>query len=251
MVCYTTNMSNYKIIVQYNGANYSGWQVQENKNTIQGCLQQAIYNVTAENTEVNGCGRTDAGVSAMAAVANFFINQEFEPNKLGRAINAHLPADIAVLSCEIVPDAFNARFDAKSKTYHYYFYISGTRNPLLDKFALQVKNANVADMMDACKHLVGTHDFKSFVARNSGKTNFERTIYNAGIEQVNGNLYRFSVCGNGFLYNMVRIIMGTLILIGEGKRKPDAIRDIMLAKDRTKAGKTVDPIGLMIYNVEY
>ena len=244
-------MSNYKIVVQYNGTNYSGWQVQENKSTIQGCIQQAIFNVTAESVEVIGCGRTDAGVSAMAAVANFFIDQDFEPNKLGRAINAHLPADIAVLSCEVVSDTFNARFDAKSKTYHYYFYVSGARNPILDKFALQVKNANVEDMQNACKHLVGTHNFKSFVARNSGKTNFERTIYSAQIEQVSGNLYRFSVSGNGFLYNMVRIIMGTLILIGEGKRAHGAMRDIIAAKDRTKAGKTVDPVGLMLYTVEY
>lgn len=244
-------MKNYKIIVQYNGANYSGWQVQENKSTIQGCLQQAIFNVTQENVEVVGSGRTDAGVSAIAQTANFFLEQDFEPNKLGRAINAHLPADIAVQSVEIVDNNFNSRFNAKSKTYNYYFYVSGARKPLYDSFALQVKQANIADMQSACAHIIGTKNFKSFVARNSGKTNFERTVFECKIEQVQDCLYRLVICGNGFLYNMVRIIMGTLILIGEGKRKSGAMADIILAQDRTKAGKTVEPVGLVLSSVEY
>lgn len=244
-------MANYKIIVQYNGTNYSGWQVQEGKATIQGCLQQSIFNVTKENVEVIGSGRTDAGVSAVGQVANFVLNQDFEPNKLGRAINAHLPVDIAVQSAEVVSDSFNSRFSAKNKTYHYYFYVSNNRMPLYDTFALQVKNANVQDMIDACEHIVGTHNFKSFVARNSGKTNFERTVYQAKIEQVDGCLYRLVISGNGFLYNMVRIIMGTLILVGEGKRKPSTMADIIRAQDRAKAGKTVEPVGLVLYNVEY
>ncbi len=244
-------MANYKIVVQYNGANYSGWQIQENKSTIQGCLQQAIFNVTGSNVEVIGSGRTDAGVSAVGQVANFVLDVQMEAGKLGRAINAHLPADIAVQSVEIVEDSFNARFSAKNKTYHYYFYVSGSRKPLYDNFALQVKKANVQDMQSACEYIVGTHDFKSFVARNSGKNNFTRTVYSAKIEQVADCLYRLVISGNGFLYNMVRIVMGTLILIGEGKRKPSAMADIILAKDRTKAGKTVEPVGLVLSSVEY
>ena len=244
-------MANYKIIVQYKGTNYSGWQIQEGKNTIQGALQQAIFNVTGESVEVVGSGRTDAGVSAIAQVANFEIKQDFEPNKLGRAINAHLPADIAVQSAQIVDEKFNSRFNAKQKTYHYYFYVSNNRMPLYDGFALQVKQANVADMQEACKYIVGTYNFKSFVARNSGKTNFERTVFECKIERVENCLYRLIITGNGFLYNMVRIVMGTLILVGEGKRKPSAMADIILAKDRTKAGKTVEPIGLVLHSVKY
>lgn len=244
-------MKNYKMIVQYNGKNYSGWQVQENKQTIQGCLEQAIFDVTAEKVAVMGSGRTDAGVSAIGQVANFFLEQEFEPNKLGRAINAHLPQDIAVLSVEIAPDGFNSRFCAKTKTYNYYFYVSQTRKPLLDNFALQIKNANVQDMQSACEYIVGTHNFRSFVARNSGKTSFERSVYECKVENVSNDLYRLVISGNGFLYNMVRIIMGTLILVGEGKRKPSAMADIILAQDRTKAGKTVDPVGLVLQKVEY
>lgn len=244
-------MKNYKMIVQYNGKNYSGWQIQENKSTIQGCLEHAIFNVTGENVSVVGSGRTDAGVSALGQVANFFIEQEFEPGKLGRAINAHLPQDISVDSVEIVDDKFNSRFCAKTKTYNYYFYVSPTRKPLLDKFALQVKYANISDMQLACEYIVGTHNFKSFVARNSGKTCFERTVNTCTITNIGDCLYKLEISGNGFLYNMVRIIMGTLILIGEGKRKPSAMADIILAQDRTKAGKTVEPVGLVLQKVEY
>lgn len=244
-------MANYKIIVQYDGKNYSGWQKQTQKNTIQGCLEEAVNLVTGEVVEVVGSGRTDAGVSAIMQVANFHIKSEFEPNKLARALNARLPQDISVQSAEIVADDFNSRFCAKTKTYNYYFYVSQLRKSLLDNFALQIKNANVLDMQKACEYVVGTHDFRSFVARNSGKTCFERTVFECKIENVKDCLYKLVISGNGFLYNMVRIIMGTLILVGEGKRKPSAMTDIILAKDRTKAGKTVSPIGLVLEKVEY
>ena len=244
-------MTNYKIIIEYNGKNYSGWQVQENKQTIQQTLQDAIKNVTGEEVLVVGSGRTDSGVSAVGQVANFCLQKEIEPNKLTKAINAHLPQDIAVQSTQVVDISFNARFNAKSKTYNYYFYVSQNRKPLYDDFALQVKYANIDSMQKACKYLIGTHDFKSFVARNSGKTNFERTIYNAQISNVTDCLYKFSITGSGFLYNMVRIVMGTLIMIGEGKRTSGAMLDIIHAKDRTKAGKTVPAIGLQLFKVEY
>lgn len=239
------------IVVQYNGTNYSGWQVQEGKKTIAGCLQDAIKAVTCEDVLVVGSGRTDAGVSAFAQVANFVMEKDIDCSKLISAINAHLPKEIAVLSAEVVSDDFSARFSAKSKTYAYYFYPSVVRKPLYDNFALQTKLLNISDMNEACKYLLGEHDFKSFVARNSGKTNFVRIIYDAKIENVADDLYRLVICGNGFLYNMVRIIMGTLIMIGEGKRNPIQMKEIIDSKDRTKAGKTVAPIGLTMLKVEY
>lgn len=244
-------MNNYKIVVQYDGKNYSGWQKQQNKQTIQSELERAIYEISGENVEVVGSGRTDAGVSAMAQVANFIIEKHFDESKLVLALNAHLPQDISVLSAEQVDENFNARFSAKKKTYNYYFYVSNVRNPILDRFALQVKRADVDKMKDACKYLVGKNDYKSFVARNSGKTNFERTIFDANITNVVDNLYYFSITGDGFLYNMVRIIMGTLILVGENKRKPEEIKSIIDSKDRTKAGKTVSPVGLILTVVNY
>ncbi len=250
-ICYTKSMNNYKITVQYNGKNYSGWQIQDGKDTIEGRLSIAIKAVTGKDIKVVGSGRTDAGVSAIAQVANFLLDADWDCQKLIKAINAHLPNDIAVLDVQLAEEDFNARFSAKTKTYNYYFYVSSERNPILDQFALQVKYAEIFNMQSACKYLIGTKDYKSFVARNSGKTDFTRTIYSAEINQVKDNLYVFEICGNGFLYNMVRIIMGTLISVGEGKITPIDIQNIIKSKDRTKAGKTVPAVGLMLKCVSY
>ncbi|MBQ8468938.1 MAG: tRNA pseudouridine(38-40) synthase TruA [Clostridia bacterium] len=243
-------MKNYKIVVEYVGKNYSGWQIQDKKNTIEGNLTRAVKEISGEDATVFGSGRTDAGVSAAGQVANFCIEKNFEPQKLVLALNAHLPEDISVKSAEVVDLNFNARFSAKRKTYRYYFYVSPSRSAILDQFALQVKKANIQKMQAACKFLVGTKNFKSFVARNSGKTNFERTIFDAKIVQ-NGDLYFFEITGSGFLYNMVRIIMGTLIAVGEEKITPQHVETIIEQQDRTKAGKTVPPVGLVLYGVDY
>ena len=244
-------MSNYKIIVEYTGKNYSGWQIQAGKTTIEGELVRAIVEISGEKVAVVGSGRTDAGVRACGQVANFLLKKSFDPNKLVLALNAHLPNDISIKSAEIVADDFNARFAAKRKTYEYYFYVAASRSSIYDEFALQTKRADITKMQQACKYLVGEHDFSSFVARNSGKTNFVRTIFDAKIEQVGDNLHKFIICGNGFLYNMVRIIMGTLIAVGEGKIAPEDVGKIIDAKDRTKAGKTVSAVGLCLASVEY
>lgn len=244
-------MKNYKIIVEYNGKNYSGWQQQENKHTIQGELERAIKEVTGETVQVVGSGRTDAGVSAYRQVANFILSKDFGVSKICLALNAHLPEDISVKEAQEVDLSFSARFSAKKKTYHYYFYLSKTRQPIFDGFALQVKKADIQKMQQACEYLIGEHDYESFVARNSGKTNFIRQIFDAKIENVADNLYRFSITGNGFLYNMVRIIVGTLIMIGEGKKAPEDMKQIIDAKDRTVAGKTVPAVGLVLFDVEY
>ena len=244
-------MENYKIIVEYVGKNYSGWQIQDGKETIEGNLLRAIKEISGEETTVYGSGRTDAGVRAAFQVASFCLKKIFGPQKLVLALNAHLPDDISVRSAEIVSDNFNARFSAKKKTYRYYFYISPNRSAIFDQFALQVKRADITKMKDSCKYLVGEKDFQSFVARNSGKTNFVRTIFDAKINHVENELYFFEITGSGFLYNMVRIIMGTLIACGEEKIQPSDVEKIIKAKDRTKAGKTVSPVGLCLANVEY
>lgn len=244
-------MKNYKIIISYVGKNYSGWQIQDGKDTIEGRLMSAIKAVSGEDVVVYGSGRTDAGVRAIGQVASFCMQKEFEPSKLVLALNNHLPSDISVLNAQVVADDFNARFSAKTKTYEYYFYVSPYRNAIFDQFALQVKRADIQKMQQACKFLIGEQDFKSFVAQNSGKTNFVRTVHSAQIEQIEGDLHKFIICGNGFLYNMVRIIMGTLIAVGEGKFQPNDVKQIIAAKDRTKAGKTVPAIGLCLAKVEY
>jgi tRNA pseudouridine38-40 synthase len=244
-------MQNYRITIQYVGASYSGWQIQDGKATIQGELERAIAEATGEVAAVVGSGRTDAGVSAIGQVANFFLQKSWQPQKLVYAINAHLPADISVLQAEVVSPDFNARFCAKTKTYEYYFYMSNVRQPLLDRFALKTRLLNILAMQEACKYLVGEHDYTSFVARNSGKNNFVRTIYDAKIVQIKDNLYKFVVCGNGFLYNMVRIIVGTLLEIGENKHSPQHMADVIAAKSRPLAGKTVPSIGLFMKQVDY
>ena len=244
-------MNNYKVTIEYLGKNYSGWQIQEGKTTIEGEITRAVKEISGEEAIIVGSGRTDAGVRAIGQVANFKIEKEFEPTKLIMALNNHLPQDISIKSAELVSDDFNARFSAKRKTYEYYFYVSPVRSSIFDEFALQVKRADTSKMQQACKHFVGEHDFSSFVASNSGKTNFVRTIFDAKIECVEGNLHKLIICGNGFLYNMVRIIMGTIILAGEGKIEPSDIAKIIEAKDRTKAGKTVSPVGLCLASVEY
>lgn len=244
-------MQNYKIEVSYDGAAFSGWQIQDGKNTIQQNLQAAIEKISGEKVAVVGSGRTDAGVSAVKQVANFFMEKEFECDKLVHAINAHLPTQIAVLSAIKVEDGFNARFSAKKKTYAYYFYTSCVRNPLLDKFALKCKPLDVNLMQQACKLLIGEKNFKSFVAANSGKSNFIRTVYSASICKVFDNVYKFEICGNGFLYNMVRIIMGTLIDIGLGKISLEELENIIKAENRSLAGKTVPAKFLILMNLEY
>ncbi len=245
-------MQNYKLQVMYNGKNYSGWQIQDGKSTIEGCLTRAIKDFSGQDVVVVGSGRTDAGVSAFAQVANVKLQKQMPEQKLMHAINSHLPADIRVTGVQKVDGNFNARFSAKVKTYHYYFYTSLVNQPLLDAFALKTRqNLDIKSIKKACKYLVGTKNFKSFVAARSGKTNFERTITSAKIQKVGKNLYRLSISGTGFLYNMVRIIMGTLIMVGEGKRTPADFKAIIAAQDRTKAGKTVPPTGLILYNVKY
>lgn len=244
-------MFNYKIIVQYNGEGFSGWQKQQGRQTIQEALESAVLEFSGEQTEVVGSGRTDAGVSAVGQVANFKLAKEYPVQKIVYAMNNYLPESISVLDCEIVAEDFNSRFSAKNKTYHYYFYTSNVRMPLLDKFALKCKPLNTEAMSQACKAVIGTHDFKSFVAARSGKTDFVRTITDCKIEHVQDNIYRLAVSGTGFLYNMVRIIMGTLIMIGEGKRELADMTKIIEAQDRTKAGKTVPPTGLVLAEVKY
>ena len=244
-------MYNYKIVVEYDGSNYSGWQKQTGRATIQQALEDAVFSLSGEHAEVVGSGRTDAGVSAVGQVANFKIDKLFSTQKLVYALNSKLPADISVQSAELASEDFSSRFSAKQKTYQYYFYTSLARKPLLDKFALKCKPLNIGAMQEACKYVVGTKDFTSFVAANSGKTDFVRTVLDCNLQQVADCTYRLEITGTGFLYNMVRIIMGTLIMIGEGKRTPEDMAKIIEAKNRQLAGKTVPAKGLVLKQVNY
>ena len=242
-----------KLVIEYDGTNYSGWQKQDGVKTIEGELEKVLSKVVQKPVVLYASGRTDAGVSAKAQVAHFEVADDFVFDKFSflGSVNFFLPSDILVKTAEIVSDEFDARFTVKKKTYRYYFYISRFERPLYQKYLRVNDNADVKLMNDACKFLIGEHDFKSFVARKSGKTNFIRTIYDAKILDFTDDLYALEITGNGFLYNMVRIIMGTLIKIGTKKLNPSIMADIINEKCRADAGKTVSGLPLILYSVDY
>ena len=242
-----------KIVIEYDGKNYSGWQIQDGQTTIQGELERVISDVVGQKIVLYASGRTDAGVSARAQVAHFEIDDNFKFNRFGflGSVNFFLPNDIMVKDASVADENFDARFSVKKKTYRYHFYISRFEKPLFERYLRVNDNVSVELMKEACKYLIGEHDFKSFVARKSGKTNFVRTIYDARILDLGDDLYAFEITGNGFLYNMVRIIMGTLIKIGSRKCPPEGMIDIIDGKSRASAGKTVTGIPLVLYSVEY
>lgn len=245
-------MERIKLTIEYDGTNFAGYQVQPEKRTIQGELEKALFCVFNEHILTYASGRTDAGVHALGAVVHFDMPKKIKNPHLEDSLNAFLPDDVRVLRAERVDESFDARFSPKKKTYGYRFYKSRCERPLMKNRALRVnEQIDVEKMRQALKYLVGEHDFTSFVARKSGKTNFVRTIFSAEIEQTKEDEFMFKISGNGFLYNMVRIIMGTLISIGSGKLEPCDMKKIIDLKDRKRAGKTVSPCGLYLLSVDY
>ncbi len=244
-------MERIKLVMQYDGTLFSGFQVQPEKRTVQGELEKVLSFLLKEDTKVYASGRTDAGVSAMAQVAHFDTEKKVNEKSLLSSLNALLPNDIAITDVKKVDESFDARFSAKRKTYWYKFYISKFELPLF-KDALRINDyADVSLMQAACKYLVGTHDFESFVSKKSGKTDFVRTIYDAKIIELGDGLYAFEVTGNGFLYNMVRIAFGTILNVAYKKIKPEEVLKIIEAKDRSKAGKTMPAYALLMKKVDY
>lgn len=240
-----------KIKLMYNGKDFCGYQIQQNLRTVQGELEKVLEIIFKEPVKTFASGRTDAGVSARAQVVHFDIKEKMEMKRLLSAINALLPEDVAATSAEIVPDSFDARFSVKKKTYRYYFYVSKFTLPLFCWAARINDYSDLDAMSEACKYFIGTHNFKSFVTTRTDKTDFVRTIYDAKIIEVASGLYAFEVTGNGFLYNMVRIIFGTLVSVAYHNLKPDDIAKIIKKRDRAAAGKTYAASPLVLYSVEY
>ena len=237
--------------MQYDGANFCGFQIQPNKRTVQGEIEKVLSFLMKEDVKIYASGRTDAGVSAFAQVAHFDTEKEVDERSLLSSLNALLQNDIAITDVKKVSESFDARFSVKKKTYWYKFYVSKFNLPLF-KDALRINDyADVALMNEACKYLVGTYDFESFVARKSGKTDFVRTIHDAKIITLGDELFAFEITGNGFLYNMVRIIFGTLLNVAYKKIKPQDIKSIIESRDRQKAGKTMPAYALLMKKVEY
>lgn len=242
---------NVKILLEYDGTAYSGWQRQKNALSIQEVLETAISSITDENIHVIGSGRTDAGVHALGQVANFKTNTRIPIEKLPYAINSKLPKDIVVKHAEKVPEDFHARFSAKSKIYTYTIYNSQFPSPLLRNYSYFCsKPLDINAMKRAAQVLIGTHDFKAFMASGSPVKSTVRHIQRLEVVR-NGDIVRLEIEANGFLYNMVRIIAGTLLDVGIGKIDADEMTSIIKSKDRFCAGKTLAPQGLCLVKVIY
>ena len=237
--------------VEYKGTDYCGWQRQKNGLSVQEVLARAVKETTGEASVMHGSGRTDAGVHAIAQAVHFDTHTSIPLDKLPIAINAHLPANIRVLSArEVAPD-FNARFDAKQKTYLYKLYSAPVSSPLREGlFAFVHKRPDVDKMRKAAEYILGEHDFKVFQAAGGHVKTTVRTITALEIKE-NGEEITFEVTGNGFLYNMVRIMVGTLYYVGIGKIDAEEIPDIILSGKRDRAGKTMPPEGLYLKEVKY
>ncbi len=244
-------MPNIKLTIQYEGTNYIGWQKQLKGDSIQGEIEKAIKNITGEEVNLIASGRTDSGVHALGQVANFLTNSSIPPDKFKYALNTKLPEDISIIESEEVPCDFHARYDAIGKRYMYLIYNNPIRNPIYRRFVYHIPYPlDYENMKEGVKYLIGTHDFAAFMASNSSVENTIRTINNAYLSRKN-ELILFRIEGNGFLYNMVRIIVGTLIEIGRGKLKPYDISHIIESKNRKLAGPTASSQGLFLERVYY
>ena len=245
-------MERIKLKIEYDGKNFSGWQLQPGKRTVQGELEKVFSFLLKENVRLYASGRTDSGVSALGQIAHFDTESDVNEKRFLSSINALLPEDVSVRELEKVDENFDARFSVKKKTYAYKFYISKFTRPLYRNSAFRVNDyADLKKMQEACKFLIGKHDFSAFVSRKSGKNDFVREIYDAKIVENGDDIFAFEITGNGFLYNMVRIIFGTLLLAAYGKIEPNEITKIIDGKIRANAGKTMPAYALCLKNVEY
>ena len=240
-----------KMVVAYDGTNYSGWQIQPNGVTIEQKLNEALQALLGEDIRVTGASRTDAGVHSLGNVCIFDTDTRMPAEKISYALNQRLPEDIVVQdSCE-VPDTFHPRFSRSRKTYEYRILNRRFRMPTrrLDTYFYHYP-LDVEKMQRAASYLVGEHDFKSFCTAKPEVTNTVRTVYSLDLKRED-DMITLRIRGNGFLYNMVRIITGTLIRVGGGFLEPEDIPKILEAKDRGAAGETARPEGLTLVKIEY
>ncbi len=245
-------MGNYKMLVQYDGTRYRGWQSQNGTDdTIQGKLEAVLGRLLGQEVAVIGSGRTDAGVHARGQVANFHLAGAHECGELLDGLNRYLPEDIAVADIREVDERFHSRYQARSKTYLYRIHTGRIPEVFARRYVYDYRTPlSVERMRRALPSLVGTHDFRSFCGNKKMKKSTVRTIYEICLEEVDGEI-QLSYRGDGFLQNMIRILTGTLIEIGDGRREPQDIVCILEAKDREAAGYTAPACGLTLVCVEY
>lgn len=244
-------MRNIKIVIEYDGKDYNGWQKQPNKLNIQGEIERAIEEVTGEKVNLIASGRTDAGVHAIAQVANFKIEKDIPIERIPYALNSKLKKSIRIKTAQEVDEKFHSRYTCKRKTYRYIINNSIQGSAIYRNLQYHFpEKLDDQKMNKAIKYLIGEHDFKSFKASGTSSKSSVRIIYDAKVTR-SGEIITIELTGNGFLYNMIRIIAGTLLEVGEGKIQVEEVKEILLAEDRLKAGKTLPPNGLYLVNVEY
>lgn len=244
-------MRNIKLTIEYDGKDFNGWQKQPSKLNIQGEIERAIGEITGEEVELNASGRTDAGVHSLGQVANFKTNSKIPIEKFPIALNTKLKRSIRILKAEEVEERFHSRYNCKKKTYRYIINNSENGTAIYRNLEYNFsQKMDVEKMREAIKYFIGEHDFKAFKASGTSSKSSVRTIYSAKVYKENEKII-IELTGNGFLYNMVRIISGTLVDVGIGKIKPDEIEEIIKSGNREKAGKTLPPQGLYLVNVEY
>lgn len=245
-------MTNFKLTIQYDGTRYSGWQVQGNTdNTVQGKLEQVLSTLEGAPVEIHGSGRTDAGVHARGQVASVKLSRVSDPQAVVTHCARYLPRDIAVLSAQIVHERFHARLNAKEKCYVYRIWNSTVPNVFERRFSTQIGEAlDVEAMQAAAAHFIGSHDFRSFCGLRRFKKSTLRTVYSIGITR-DGDMLELRFRGSGFLNLMVRILTGTLVEVGLGKRAPEEMPEILASLDRSAAGPAMPPEGLCLEQVWY
>ncbi|MCG2677691.1 tRNA pseudouridine(38-40) synthase TruA [bacterium] len=281
-------MQNIRLTVEYEGTNYRGWQRQERlqatglrpqatgyrlqatgsklqRKTIQGILEEALSKITKERIRVIGAGRTDAGVHALGQAANFRTKSKMTPEEFKKALNSMLPKDIVIKNAQRVKESFHAQFDAKSKYYRYIIYQGSTHSPFLKNYTIYIlSKLNLKAMREGAKYLVGKHNFSSFQLSGSSVRTPIRTITKLSVtshksyrspitdhRSPNSRLISIDCVANGFLYGMLRSIVGTLIEVGRGKISPSKVKEILKAHDRRLAGPTAPAKGLYLIKVKY
>lgn len=246
------NLRNLLITISYDGSKYHGWQIQHNAVTVQEVFQNALYRVIADKPDIKACSRTDSGVHAEMFCISTKISHPIPTVRLKAALNSYLPDSVVVLDVREVPLDFHARYNAKGKRYIYRVLNRTERDPFYVGRALHYKYAIDTELLNkASKDFIGSHDFTSFCTLDKReKGDFVRTIHDFSVTR-KGDIVEFSVEGNGFLYNMVRIMVGTLLSINEGKLTTNSIPEIIKAESREAAGPTAPPQGLYLNKVFY
>jgi len=245
------DMKNIALRIMFDGSRYHGWQIQKNETTVAGTLETVLSKLCEHLVKIHGCGRTDAGVHAEQYCANFKTSSKIPTDRLPLAVNSLLPSDISIQAAMLVPDGFDANLSCEKKEYTYRLFCSRIRNPFYSgRVYFYPQPLNIDAMKAASRHFVGTHDFAAVRSVGTETKTTVRTVYWYDIVEC-GDLIEFRACADGFLYNMARAMVGTLLYVSEGKIQPDELPSLLEQKDRRLTGPTVPPDGLYMTNIWY